>query len=287
MSRTKVLSVVSVMVGALVGATIGPTCFFFLYVLALPLGIVVGGLVGGFWGWRTSISVVGFASLGVVLAELVFVLGERYLQLPMRTVTWIAAPAIGFLCLWLFPYLARKIWPDQRLRENAALVATLFFLFVPVLFVSLQPKDPVQRDADSFHVQNDFYLKCAAQAAAEGYHPTHDHPPKPAPHLLTLRTFPEICCPGVRPLKPNEAGMGVWPREANLGDWHVVMSFVPKAHYAETVVYYRGLLAGVTVKEKPFALSYPCTRISGTLRGEPATVIVADIPERGVNVGIF
>lgn len=250
-----------------------------MYIFAIPVGLLVGGIVGGMWGRRNPITTTGYAALGVVIAEAVFVLGERFLQLPTRALTWFLAPILGGLGLWLLPYLARRLWPDQRTRENGAIVAVAAFFILPVALWQLQPKDQIEADTESARIQSDFYLSCDTLAQAEGHHATRHQPPQPAPHLLTLRSFPELCCPGIPASMRNQ--------EIGVGDWRIVIHYVTRAHFGDTVHYYRNLLPGSDLQQSPIKVPFPCTRLTGSLRGEPVSVIIADVPKRGVGVAIF
>lgn len=272
-------STLSLIIGLLVGICVGPVSFFFLYLLAIPIGLVVGLIVGGYWGRRNPITTTGFASLGVVLAEVIFVLGERFLQLPTRAIAWFAAPIVGALGFWLLPYLARALWPNLRDRENAAIIAFAAFLILPWGLFLFMPRGEMEADSDSFKLQTGFYLSCDALAQAEGHHATRHYPPQPAPHLLALRSFPELCCPGIAPSLHNQ--------EVPIGDWRITMNYVTRAQFADTVGYYRGVVSGGVVQQKPVNVLFPCTRITGTVRGEPVSVIIADVPKRGVGVVIF
>jgi hypothetical protein len=272
------LSALSFLVGILLGAVVGPFAFFALYLLAIPVGVLVGGIVGGAWGRRNPITVTGFASLSILPAAAVFILGERFLPLPVRVITWCLAPIFGVLGLWLLPRLAEKMWPEQRTRENYAMAALLLFLLTPVAAWKLMPQSQAERDSASGTVQLNFFQQCDALAEREGYHATPTQPAYAAPHLIRLRSFPELCCPGiVAPMRNREVGMG---------NARIAMHFVTTASFANTFDYYQRLLKGAS-QTNPLGVSFPCMRVSGSLRGKPVSVVIGDIPERGVGVTIF
>ena len=137
---TPLSRVLSIIVGAYVGLTLGPLIFtflfFFVVFIGVPVGIILGPILGGLWGNRSPLFRTAFAAFGVWLGLLIFVLGENFLELPTRAVTWFAAPILGLAAMFLLPLLAGRLVPEEK-RERVSIIAAVVFLVAPMALTPL------------------------------------------------------------------------------------------------------------------------------------------------------
>ena len=282
--------VLSIIVGACVGLTLGPVVFTFVFfslvLIGVPFGFVMGPILGGLWGNRTPLFRTAFGAFGAWLGLLIFVLGEKYLELPTRAITWFAAPILGLAALFLLPLLAKRLLSEEK-REKAAIIAAVVFLAAPmaltpllVFFPGLLPIDPQQQANESSDQEMAFMMKGDAEAITalgSGY---KSYSTRVTDKIAFLRLrVPEICCPGVRaPALKQEVGEG---------DWKVAIHYLTTANLDSTVRYYEQAFGSRALTPLQSGSGPVIWRVNGKVRGIPISARITNIPHRGVCVVVF